>query len=281
MNTLPPTPAAFEVVLLGGDPALRQACATALGGLARIYLEADADRPHHPALVMLVLRPPFTADVEVFCKQRRAQPDVPIMLLSAALRADVAVELVKHGAVDFLALPPDPAALQRKAERVLLCRPGVTLDAPALEPLRAMYEAEAEAAERARTQANRRRCFRAQVPSQQALVVRLPHLDGEVQLVAEDLSVPIDDQPGGMRLRADNACAPRLPAEGAEVAARFHLPGEAAPLPGSLRVMRATSGPAHVWLGVEYRLSSTRDEEKIQRLWVQYQRQVSSGGKKK
>ena len=102
-------------------------------------------------------------------------------------------------------------------------------------------------------------------------------MGGDLHLLAEDLSVAIDDEPGGMRLRAELGQAGRLPAAGAEVVANFHLPGETTPLPGHIRLMRTGAGINHVWLGVKYRLNSQRDEEKVQRLWVRYQRQMRKG----
>lgn len=265
------------LVILGADAALHAACRAALAGHTDVFYEGQAERPYRPDFVLVPLRDPLLACVERFAIQRRIQPDVPLLLCGADVAAEVAVELIKAGAVDFVGLPIAPEVLRRKLDRARSGRYVSVLDEPALAPLRTSQGEEGQA-----PGLNRRRCFRVQVPSHLALVLSSPKLGENVRIPVEDLSVKMDGQAGGMRLRADAAVVARLLALGGEVPVSIHLPGpgpgEGQVLPGHIHLLRMNAGVtgAHVVLGVQYRLTHHRDEEKLERLWMQCQRQLKT-----
>lgn len=266
---------------MGADGALRQQCAHALGGLGRVYAPEDADRPHRPDLVLMCFAPGDLAGaVQRFAQQLAAQPATPVLLLGQDVPVDLAVELLRLGATDFLALPLQALPLRRKVERTLLGRAQPAFDWPELAPLRVAEEEQIKAADQKPLAQNRRRCFRALIPSDMTLQVSLPQRGEDLRLIAEELSVPMDGHRGGLRLRTEGVALARLPAMGSEVQARFHLEDDPRPLPGQLRLVRLTttmgrSGPV-VWLGAQYQLTQPKDEDQIQRFWVKCQRQTRS-----
>lgn len=269
----------FTAVVLDADPALLALCTDALAGLAKVYPEGHPERPLRPDFVLVALREPMFQSVARFVTQKSQAPEVPVLLVGELSDVDEVVELLKAGATDFVRLPLVPEVLRRKLMRVKKGRYIHVLDRPALLPLRPLEDA-GDQADGAPDGANRRRCFRVNIPADVSLQVSSPLLPPEARMAVEDLSISSEDQPGGMRLRGDASLVAQLLAMGADVPARFHLPGEAQPLPGRFRVLRLVPLGRHVNLGVSYRLTHVRDEDKLQRLWVQCQRPVGRTAKK-
>jgi CheY-like chemotaxis protein len=268
----------FRAVLLAATEAQHQELAAALLGLADLVREEQWERAGRTDLFLLLLHEPYVDGVRTFTSLREAHPGVPVLLLSETLSADFAVELIKHGATDFLSLPPDQQALRRKAERALRVCFQAAFDAPLFAPL---LPKDGRAPEpNSPDGRNRRRCFRAPIPTGMSLGVTIPLRGGDIRLVAEEFSVALDGVRGGIRLLGDAALAPRVPGSGSNLAVRFHLPDEAAPVPGHISIIRTGLAGGQVWLGGQYWMDSPRDEDKIQRLWIRCQRQHQNQSQK-
>jgi two-component system, response regulator, stage 0 sporulation protein F len=82
---------------------------------------------HRPDLVLLDVRMPGIDGVEVLRRIRRADPDVPVIMVTANEVVALAKEMLKRGAFDYVAKPFDFSHLQSKEAGQHLGEPALVL----------------------------------------------------------------------------------------------------------------------------------------------------------
>lgn len=189
--------------------------------------------------------------------------------------ADLAVELVKCGADDFLTLPPAPAALLRKVRRAtgrISTRPA--FDVPALQPLqRKQWKGE-----------DRRLCHRVRVPGNRLVRAHFEESGQSAALSVVDLSIATEARPGGLLLRA-NADAARLIAvdrrrRGETLSFGLDLVDGGSRISVEARVVRVRPGPARtVLVAVSYMVTDAQAEARLRLLWMDLQRRHGKYGR--
>lgn len=258
----------FSFELIGADAALTEECRAALAGFGALRMVGpkvtQLGRP--PDATLVCLRYPIAEGVAVFAQSRAFRPNVPVILIGDEIDVDIATELLKCGATEFITRSSLPELLRPKLERALELRRGPVLDLEEFAPLSQLQPAS--------QQAHRRRCFRAQV---RGATLRVPGRGAEVQICVEDLSIPTDGWPGGLGAVADEASLRRLPlgewGGTASIPLVLQLPGEpavavSARLVGRRR--RKTGGTTH--LAFQYVATSPGSEAVLRRAWVGAQR---------
>lgn len=258
----------FSFELIGADAALTEECRRALvgfGALRTVGPEVtQLGRP--PAATLVSLRHPIAAGVAAFAQSRAFRPNVPVILIGEDVDLDIATELLKCGAAEFITRESLPGLLRPKLERALELRLGPVLDVAEFLPLARSPEASQPS--------NRRRCFRAQV---RGATLRVAGRGVEVQIPVEDLSIPTDGWPGGLGAVADQASMRRLPLNewggAASIPLVLHLAGEP-PVALNARLVanrrRPTAGTTH--LAFQYIVTAPGAEAVLRRAWMAAQR---------
>ncbi|MBI2896099.1 MAG: hypothetical protein HYY06_21255 [Deltaproteobacteria bacterium] len=276
-------PDEYRIGLVGAAPRLAERCADALEGFGTVTEidrhEVGAHTSSEVDLVLVALSGPTREGVALAVELRQKLPGIPTIVLAPATDANFAVEILKCGAADdFLLLPLHPQGLRGKVVRALLDRPGPAFPWPELEPL-----AQTEARLKAPAADNRRRCFRAPVPSHFAVsssAVISTDPPRSVCLVVEDISVEVGDAPGGMLLLARNEAALLLPLSewksGEPIKLLVHIGDGSAPIPVVARMAGGMRpGPRSAKrMGVRYEPTNKADVPRLQRFWMACQRIV-------
>lgn len=258
----------FSFELIGADAALTEECRAALAGFGTLRMVGpevtQLGRP--PDATLVCLRYPIAEGMTVFAQSRAFRPNVPVVLIGDEIDVDIATELLKCGATEFIVRSSLPELLRPKLERALELRRGPVLD---MQEFRALGQSQ-----QAAQQANRRRCFRAQL---RGATLRVPGRGAEVQLCVEDLSIPTDGWPGGLGAVADEASVRRLPLNewsgASSIPLVLHLPGEPAVALNARLVAsrrRKTGGTTH--LAFQYLATVPGSEAVLRRAWMAAQR---------
>lgn len=266
--------AGVRIGLVGADRTLAIVCQRALAHLGEVVTVPPTLDVHDTSVVVLVITPASDDSVRALARIRASSPRVRLIVLSTGVSADVAVELVKCGAEDYLELPCDPNALARKVERALTGSSRPTLDAPLVSAFSTGGTAFG----------NRRRTFRARVPANYSARVHVS-VAGRIEILdLVDISLAADDQLGGMAWRADARVAAGLPLDswsrGTTLAANIELPGHAVLIPADVILVRMTlglSGPAAtpIAIGVQYALCNAEEDRVIRTFWMECQRRMA------
>jgi CheY-like chemotaxis protein len=259
------------VGLIGFSDALLEMCAPALESVAVIErLPSDAQRAWRPdayGALVIALREPLAEGIAEFCAVRRSNPLVPVIVLAANVDANLAAELLKLGADDFLLMPPTPEALLHKVRRLLGEALGPAFELPELAAFRPRDFDQ-----------NQRRCFRVHVPPDFPVASVFP---GPVErpLEVKDLSIETETGPGGMQIAADRATARRLPFDQwnrrREIDLNVQLPS-GSPIVARARLVAGLrhSGDGTIRFAVEYWVTRPAEKERFRRYWVEAQRRV-------
>ncbi len=199
-------------------------------------------------------------------------PTVPLIVVATGVDADLAVELVKCGAHDFVSAPLIPNVLRFKVERAIGARSGPVLETPVLAPL------DRSRSGREYDGANARRCFRARpiLGRNVSVTVRLPN-GSDQAFAVEDLSIATDGWPGGMLLRTE-----RMPRQlpfadwsTRGLAMRIRLPdGKTEPIVASGRMLpgtRRTTRAGLLRFAIQYALQNAIDAARVQSYWIECQ----------
>jgi hypothetical protein len=191
---------------------------------------------------------------------------LPLILLGEELSANLAVELVKCGADDYLDVPFDRAALLRKVRRAVDGFRGPAFDDPAFVPLQPAGF----------TGRNRRHCFRIAVSAEFPVHARLRGTSGEYPVRVVDVSIANDGWFGGMLLKIDEAVATNLDlSDGQKLRILAELPDSLPPMPLDARIVLGgvRAGPRKtVMVALQYQTACPEDEERMRQYWVDAQR---------
>jgi CheY-like chemotaxis protein len=255
----------------GFDRELFDCCARELASIGTLEtVQSDSD-PRFALgrfdALLVALTAPLSDSVDHFSQLRRAHPLIPIVLLAEGVDANLATELLKCGAEDFLLLPPSPEALRRKLQRALGDASGPAFDVPELAAFRPRDFDE-----------NQRHCYRVCVLPEFPVAGRFP---GPVDraLEVKDLSIETDKGPGGMQLAADRSTARRLPFDQwnrrREIDITVQLPS-GAPITARARLIPGlrNAPDGSIRFAVEYWVSRPVDNERFRRYWVEAQRRM-------
>ena len=273
-------PKRFRIGVINADAQLLSTCGSALyhlGTTEPLHLMGGEDLPKGFDLLVLSLEEPLERGIQLFARLRKAVPeDFPIILVSRAMDATLAVELVKCGAEDFIGFPFSESIIRRKGERALLGLTEPVIDPRLLDPLQA---------DGVELMANRRRAFRARTLEDFPASVRLRLPNDDVRVEVLDLSLPNDDVLGGMGWRAEPAAAERLPlatwGRGTTIPGGLELTNARGLIPLRAFIVRFELPPpgpirTSVHVGVQYALDNPQDERTIRNFWTETQRRVIS-----
>jgi len=253
------------------DERTATACSQALRELAdleRVGTRAhDLAQPLEYDALLLDLGVAVRDGVALLAQCRLENIELPVLLLGRDVDADLAVELVKLGAADFLSVPFDPDVLTRKLERMAERASGPTVRLDTLQPFQIAPSPDE----------NHRRSFRAPVPASNPARARLPVEGGYVVATILDLSVESEGWPGGLllRFRSDAFGAGKVAAEDVGSTRLLQITGPAFPMTIELaarvvRVRRA-SGGAEYELALQYRPVRAEHAAAIHRFWLDCQ----------
>ncbi len=205
---------------------------------------------------------------------RDSNPGLPIIMMAYAADPDVAVEVCGILEMDFLAAPHDTdEELRLKCDRGLFGRSGPTLQRPFLAPL--LPEGSGMGMER-------RKVFRAGVPSCWASTARVVGLEPPVLVHLEDLSIPYEGKPGGMLFRAGRAEAQAIAKsvetweKGTRLDLILDLASEKGEIPVACLVVRIPKPRSKDFFhfATEYEVSSGRHDAALMRFWTNCQMQA-------
>lgn len=261
----------FSFELIGADAALVLACREALLGFGTIRVSGPEETQvgKAPDATLVCIGIPLAQGITRFAQCRALRPTVPVLLIGEAVDTDIATELIKCGAAEFVTRESVPELLRPRLERTLQLRRGAVLVAPEFEVL----------ADRADPMpgANRRRCFRALA---RGAVLKAGGRGGEVSLTLEDLSIPTEGWPGGLGALVDDAGLRRLPVSDwstvDSIPLTLQAPGEPAVAIRARLVSsrRRRSGPI-THLAFQYLLTTPASEVVVRRLWLAGQRRAA------
>ncbi len=268
-----------KVGLLGGDDALLLTCAEALGNHGEVVALTlqDDELKWAPVQILLVSVPaPLDKGIAFFARCCERDPRKAVIAMGRELEADIAVELVKCGADDFVSMPIQPDALVRKIHRALnIASPGPAFSWPALEPLALL------GGRKPYRGANRRWCFRAKPSGDFRARVTTQVGKKQFTLDIDDISIVTEGWPGGILLRVDRQEGEELPFEqwehGRAATMLIHLPTGASVkvvarvVPGTRRQSVKTTRFA-----VQYTTDIPSDVNLLQAFWTECQRRERS-----
>ncbi|MSP59496.1 MAG: hypothetical protein EXR72_03980 [Myxococcales bacterium] len=262
----------LRIGLIGAGPELLGVCVLALrdDGVVTAVDAAGSASDDSDAL-LLVLADPIEDGIREFARCLGRFPGKPIIPLGRAVDPEVAVELVKDGAADFLSLPFNPEVLVRKIRRALrMTGPRPAFDSAAFAPLRKDSPSPYDGA-------NRRRCFRAEplVGYRATATVRGART---VIFQVENLSIVTDGQPGGMLLSANATKAPALPLADWERGRAFELQLQLPHGPPIRTVSRMVPGTLRkggpLRFAVHYSVDKAADAAQVRAFWLECQRAI-------
>jgi CheY-like chemotaxis protein len=257
--------------VMGFSEELLGACAPMLESVAVLErLPSDVDRSWRSdayAAILIALREPLAEGIADLCAARRSNPLVPFIVLAANVDANLAAELLKLGADDFLLMPPAPEALLHKVRRLLGEALGPAFELPELAAFKPRDFDQ-----------NQRRCFRVHVPPDFPVASTFP---GPIErpLEVKDLSIETEVGPGGMQIAADRATARRLPFDQwnrrREIELNVQLP-TGSPIVARARLVPGLrhSADGSIRFAVEYWVTRPAEKERFRRYWVEAQRRL-------
>lgn len=205
---------------------------------------------------------------------RESNPSTPVIVLGRKADADVAVEVCKLLDLDYLSSPHETdEELRLKCERGMFGRQGPTLQRPFLAPL---------VPEGSGMGMDRRKVFRAIVPSYWSSNATVVGLEPTVQVGLEDISIPFEGQPGGMLLRAGRAEAQAIArsvktwGKGARLDVVLDLSSEEQQIPLACRVIRVPKPRSKEFFhfAVQYETEFARHDAALMRFWTNCQMQA-------
>ena len=210
---------------------------------------------------------------------RDHNPLLPIIMMARSADPDVAVEVCRLLNLDFLSSPHETdEELRLKCNRGLFPGNEPTLVRPFLAPL---------VPEGSGIGTDRRRVFRALVPSYWASTARTSDIDPPLILDVEDLSVANEGHPGGLLLRMGRKAAHTIAksiedwGRGARIDLMLALASETKEIPVACRVVRIPkpTSDKHFHFAVEYQVKSQRAEAALMRFWTNCQMQERRKGR--
>jgi CheY-like chemotaxis protein len=277
----------LRIGLLGGGVSLLETCTAALRNIAVVGdfgvdpatgEVVDATRLD---LLLFPLQPPHDLSLERLVALRQRYPDTPIVILGRDVRTDLAVELVKSGFDDFLALPLDYLGLCRKVLRATGQYHGPAFGWSLLAPVQQLVPVPAEG--------NRRRCFRASVDPKHPISAHVELAGAKRPVAVVNLSIATDGWPGGLLLAVDPITAKRFPFQRWELGEELTLSLDLGD--GQRRVevvclmvtgLREGEG-GFIQFAVQYWVQRPRQEAQLRKYWVNAQRSLraDSGGSRR
>ena len=226
-----------------------------------------------PLDVLLMLVPsPQVEDMQMLARVRATVPDKPVVLVADGIDVNVCVDLLKVGIDEVMTTSGDRLLLWRRILRAVNHKAELTLQSPVLQPLR-------EPAEPLPAFANRRTSFRAPVPERLATFAVALIQPVPVRLQVVNISIATDNVPGGLLLQA----IPGLPTPepGAFTRGQTALlivetaQGMASSTATVVRTPQIKSD-APFQLAVSVVFATQRDEQLVQRIWVEAQRDLAA-----
>jgi len=227
-------------------------------------LDADA--------VVIEVVPSDASSVVVLERCGRANPRLPVIAVGRRVDADLAVEIVKLVAEDFVTLPlRSEGDLVHKVERALRRKSGPCIERSCLAPLRVASVQEGET--------DRRHVFRAVVPAQWQARGHVRGTPIGARVTIEDIAIPHEGWPGSMLLKADRIsaqeivkAAPRW-GQGSRIDMDVKLEGESRELGLKAKVVRVPRPRGKRWFyfAVEYVAEEPEDNEAFRRFWMDCQ----------
>ncbi len=189
-----------RIGIVGQDDELKTFCEKSLGLVAKVeFYETyeDVFTPLNESLLLFAINQPNAENTAALAKCIKSNPDLPVLVLGADFSPNQAVELVKCGATDFLALPTKPVEIRLKVERILRGRRGPVFKDSLLMP----FEPTSGRLPLPYMGSNRRLCYRASVIQDAAIRVQLTVDSKPYFLEIVEISVVTDRRPGGLLLR--------------------------------------------------------------------------------
>ncbi len=276
----------YRVGVIGGGKPLIESCGKALGEKASVVdltdrlqraTSANPARLDDVDAVLVALGTAVKEEVQTVARVRKIDAMLPVLLVGRDVGADLAVEIVKCGADDFLSAGTVATVLRPKLERALGMTRGPALDNAVLEPFRTVNSPPREDG------ANRRKAARVRPhPPKSACVLIAQRGGGEAKLWIEDMSIPTDGWPGGMLLSTELP-AGRLPLREWEHnllddPVRLVIPdGHERRIPATSRLLpglrRRTNGLLR--LAIQYLVENRVNADRVSRYWAKC-RQLST-----
>lgn len=266
----------YQVGIINADREIAELCQVALRDLATVRqvtlnsATGTATGPQDVDVLLFTLRQPIAMSVMLFARCRTANTRKPIIVLGEGVHADLAVELVKNGADDFISLPPDRIGLRRKVQRAMGVHQGPGFEWSILKPFRRPNIPPGGK--------NRRHCYRVMSLPDRPVIVTVSLPEGTFLLDVINLSIATDGWPGGLLLSSAAAVTRSLPFEawetGEDLVFTMDLPDEGPPisLKGQM-VAGLRSGPAgSTQFAIQYWAIRSADEIRIRRYWADAQR---------
>lgn len=221
-------------------------------------------------VLLFSLKRPHVMSVMLFTRCRAANTRKPIIVLGEGVNADLAVELVKNGADDFISYPPDRNGLRHKVQRALGMYQGPGFEWAILRPFKRTHAPPGGK--------NRRHCYRATCIPHRPITISVTLAEDTFYIDVINISIATDGWPGGLLLSSDASTTRNLPFEswetGAEIVFTMDLPDEAPPIniKGQM-VIGLRPGPAgSTRFAVMYWTTRPEDEVRIRRYWADAQR---------
>ena len=134
-----PEPVALQCLIIDDEAAIRKTLAWTLEaegwqctGFAEPKAALEAGRSRRFDLALLDLRLGLQSGMDVLPELLRAQPDLPVLMITAYGSIPSAVEAMRRGAQDYLAKPFTPDEVRLAVSQALLARAKTGRPAPAL-----------------------------------------------------------------------------------------------------------------------------------------------------
>ncbi len=241
------------------------------GEVRRIKRARELDERLDVDLCVIEVEPFDASTVVAMERCRKANPLVPLLAVGRKVDPDLAVEVVKLLANDFLSLPlRAERELLNKAERLLGGRKGPAVDRACLVPLRL-------AALNRGT--DRRHVYRALVPAHWRARAHVLGTPATNWVEIEDLAIPHQGWPGAMLLRASRDAAEAIVdvvpkwGKGARLLMQVLLEGQLRPIDVESRVVRIPRPTSDRWFHfvVEYDTDCAADSDVVRTFWMDCQ----------
>jgi len=266
----------LRICLLVLNPADRAVCEGVLSKLWHVEVlndRHDLEGPVDGDLLVAELDRTDPDNLSSLARCRRNNPDLPLLLLSRNVDADLTAELLKLLGDDLLSLPLlRSQELRLKAERLLLGKEGPALLRPCLHALFADGDAGGP---------ERRRVFRAQVPQDYLATVYVRGGARPITGRLVDLAVASGEWPGAIRLALPRKTALAIVHErllpswgrGARLQLVLRLQGleQDVYLRGRILRLPRPESPNSFPVIVQYHASDPQDEERMVLFWTNCQ----------
>ena len=266
----------LRICLLVAHPADRAECVRVLAELCTVFVlddRYDLEGPIDGDLLVAELDRTDPDHLSALARCRRNNPDLPLLLLSRNVDADLTAELLKLLGDDLLSLPLlRSQELRLKAERLLLGKEGPALLRPCLHALFAGGESGGP---------ERRRVFRAQVPKDFLATVYVRGGARPITARLVDLAVASGKWPGAIRIALPRKTAQAIVHErllpswgrGARLQLVLRLQGldQDVYLRGRILRLPRPKHPNSFPVVVRYHASDPQDEERMVLFWTNCQ----------